>query len=229
MFSLMAFESMKRFLKVQLSVTAMFITASNLLATNSYGATLSWSANREVDLAGYKLYYGSSSQNYHFVIDLGNVTNYDLKNLNLIEGVTYYVALSVYDTAENESDLSQELVYFAEDEIPEDVDNCPEIYNPEQEDTFPPGGNGIGDACECEGDFNCDRDVDGADIIFFKTDFGRSLFNNPCNAIDPCSGDFDCDGDVDGLDGMLFKADFGRASFNNPCPLCTVGEWCVYP
>jgi cysteine-rich repeat protein len=49
-----------------------------------------------------------------------------------------------------------------------------------QEDIYPPGGNGIGDACECEGDFNCDGDVDGTDASLFKSDFGRSSMQNPC-------------------------------------------------
>lgn len=49
-----------------------------------------------------------------------------------------------------------------------------------QEDNFPPGGNGIGDACECEGDFNADGDVDGTDASQFKADFGRNPINNPC-------------------------------------------------
>jgi hypothetical protein len=49
-----------------------------------------------------------------------------------------------------------------------------------QDDNFPPGGNGIGDACECEGDFNRDGDVDGSDAAQFKVDFGRGDYNNPC-------------------------------------------------
>ena len=36
-----------------------------------------------------------------------------------------------------------------------------------QEDTYPPQGNGIGDACECEGDFTCDGDVDADDVTAF--------------------------------------------------------------
>ena len=32
----------------------------------------------------------------------------------------------------------------------------------------------------CEGDFDVDGDQDGADAFTFKTDFGRSLLNNPC-------------------------------------------------
>ena len=34
----------------------------------------------------------------------------------------------------------------------------------------------------CEGDFNCDGDVDGTDASLFKSDFGRSSMQNPCPA-----------------------------------------------
>lgn len=39
-------------------------------------------------------------------------------------------------------------------------------------------------ATPCNGDFNCDADVDGSDAGTFKADFGRSAFNEPC---DPCA------------------------------------------
>ena len=98
-----------------------------------------------------------------------------------------------------------------------------------QEDSLPDaGGNGIGDACECEGDFDCDRDVDGSDISAFGTDFGRNPFNSICSTENPCTGDFNCDGDVDGSDAVLLKADFGRSFFSNACPFCFVGMWCAY-
>jgi hypothetical protein len=55
------------------------------------------------------------------------------------------------------------------------ADNCPNTYNPEQEDTLPPSGNSdpaagfyCGDVCECEGDFEPDGDVDGTDALMFK-------------------------------------------------------------
>jgi hypothetical protein len=35
----------------------------------------------------------------------------------------------------------------------------------------------------CTGDFDCDGDCDGTDASTFKTDFGRSQFQNPC---EPC-------------------------------------------
>jgi len=97
-----------------------------------------------------------------------------------------------------------------------------------QEDTFPPQGNEIGDVCDCEGNFDCDEDQDGTDAFAFKEDFGRSPFGNPCEAGNPCHGDFDCDDDCDGTDASLFKQDFGRSPFGNPCPTCVVGNWCVY-
>ena len=111
-------------------------------------------------------------------------------------------------------------------------DNCPSTTNPNQVDTYPPQGNSIGDACECEGNFNCseDQDVDGSDAALFKADFGRGAFNVPCIAGDTCHGDFSCDSDVDGTDAALFKSDFGRSQFSNLCPACTAGvEWCEYP
>ena len=143
------------------------------------------------------------------------------------------------------------------DKVPDCSDNCPEIQNGEiwgtctsgimgkncydnedcgdsgycsknQEDLCPPQGNGIGDACDCEGDFDCDNDCDGTDAATFKLDFGRSTFGNPCEDGDPCNGDFGCDGDCDGTDAALFKQDFGRSGFNNPCPVCEVGVWCDY-
>ena len=49
------------------------------------------------------------------------------------------------------------------DEVPDDIDNCPETFNPDQTDT---DGNGIGDACEVVpliGDLNGDGCVDFSD------------------------------------------------------------------
>jgi len=92
------------------------------------------------------------------------------------------------------------------------------------DDSFPPGGNGCIDACDCEGDFDRDGDGDASDAIKFKQDFGRKPPTNPCTATNPCNGDFDCDGNVDASDAILFKQDFGRRD----CPSCAGGEWCGY-
>jgi hypothetical protein len=115
------------------------------------------------------------------------------------------------------------------DKILNEIDNCPTISNPYQEDSYPPPGNGKGDACECEGNFDGDNDCDGSNAATFKLDFGRNSFLRPCISTDTCNGDFECDGDVDGTDASRFKADFGRNGFNNPCPIGATVPWCVYP
>ena len=80
-------------------------------------------------------------------------------------------------------------------------DNCPNHYNPLQEDTYPPPpGNGIGDACDCEGNFNCDVNLGSDDVYAFIADTGRNIYNNRCTNENPCNGDFLCDGSVDSVD-----------------------------
>jgi len=116
-----------------------------------------------------------------------------------------------------------------QDNVGDMCDNCLNTVNPAQEDTSPPGGNGIGNACECEGNFDCDVDVsvDADDVTAFLDNFGRSIYNNPCTNTSPCNGDFLCDGDVDADDVTKFLEDFGRSQYNNPCPECEGGDWCV--
>ena len=89
-------------------------------------------------------------------------------------------------------------------------------------------GNGIGDVCECESDFECDGNVDSEDNIRFNEDFGRNIYNNPCTSEDPCNGDLDCNHNVDSYDNIKFNEDFGRNIYNNPCPACDVGYKCSY-
>jgi len=201
-----------------------FFTA---IVPHSYGMTITWNPNTEQDLGGYNFYCGTSSGYYTTVIDLGNVTSYAFTDLFMYEHVPYFVALTAYDISDNESSYSLELALSLDDDIDYE-DNCPDVYNPDQKDTYPPVGNDIGDACDCEADFACDGDVDGGDVALFRTEVARNRFNHPCTNDDPCNGDFDCDGDVDGWDNSLFKADSGRNEYNKPCPLCTPGEWCNY-
>jgi hypothetical protein len=99
----------------------------------------------------------------------------------------------------------------------------------EQADHYPPGGNGIGDACDCEGNFNCDLDVDGSEVTAFLVDFGRGGYSTPCTNGNLCNGDFTCDGDVDGSDVTKFLEDFGRGQYDRPCPMCDGSVWCIYP
>jgi hypothetical protein len=115
-----------------------------------------------------------------------------------------------------------------EDGVPDAEDNCPTTPNPNQEDTYPPQKNGIGDACDCEGNFDCDQDVDAEDVTRFLADFGRGRYFQPCVDGNPCNGDVTCDGDVDAGDVEMFLEDLGRGAYVQPCPQCTGEAWCSY-
>lgn len=69
-------------------------------------ATVTWSPNTEADLAGYKLYVGTSSGIYSRTVDVGKVTSYVI---SLPKGVTYFFVLTAYDRSGNESGRSAEL------------------------------------------------------------------------------------------------------------------------
>jgi len=91
---------------IHLIILKSFVFAGN--------ATLSWdppTINADgtplMDLAGYKLYYGTTSGNYTSNIDIGNVTTYQINNLT--DGLTYYFAATAYDTSGNESSFSNEV------------------------------------------------------------------------------------------------------------------------
>jgi hypothetical protein len=77
-----------------------------ITAPTSGVATLSWDANTEGDLAGYKVYAGTASRSYGPPIDVGNVTSFQI--INLQPGQTYYFAVTAYDTVHNQSGYSNE-------------------------------------------------------------------------------------------------------------------------
>lgn len=71
---------------------------------------LAWKANREPDLAGYKIHIGTASGRYDFAgspFSTEISTSYIVSNLP--KGQTYFFALSAYDSAGNESVLSAEV------------------------------------------------------------------------------------------------------------------------
>ncbi|MDZ7690341.1 MAG: hypothetical protein U5K69_04195 [Balneolaceae bacterium] len=79
------------------------------LNANAEGSSisLSWSANNESDLAGYKLFRGTQSNPTELLADVGNVTAYQDEDVS--SGQTYYYRLKAYDTEGNSSDYSAEV------------------------------------------------------------------------------------------------------------------------
>jgi hypothetical protein len=88
----------------------------------SGSATLSWSANTESDLAGYRVYYGQSPRTgdcppggYAEKAEAGKETNYKLEKLE--GGRTYYFSVTSYNSAGKESCFSEEMQKTIENPI----------------------------------------------------------------------------------------------------------------
>ncbi len=75
--------------------------------------TLTWNPPLNADgspftgISGYRLHLGRGSGSYSASIDVGSATTYSLSNLT--DGVTYYFAVTDYDSAGNESGYSNEV------------------------------------------------------------------------------------------------------------------------
>ncbi len=84
------------------SIGSNVINSANLSwdapTTNADGTSLT-------DLAGYKVYYGTSSGDYTVSVDIGNSTGAIISSL---EPGTWCFAVTAYDTSGNESDYSEE-------------------------------------------------------------------------------------------------------------------------
>ncbi|KKU41894.1 MAG: hypothetical protein UX58_C0005G0044 [Candidatus Wolfebacteria bacterium GW2011_GWB2_46_69] len=77
-------------------------------------ATLTWNANNESDLSGYKVYYDTTSHSGNCpsgfglnVVSVGNVTTHTFNNLT--DGQTYYFQVTAIDTSSNESTCSAQV------------------------------------------------------------------------------------------------------------------------
>lgn len=87
--------------KVRLSIWALMVLVVPALflgAPMVDAATLVWDASSGT-VEGYRVHYGTSSGNPSSSVDVGSTTQYDLNNLPLSEGVTYYICVSAYNTA----------------------------------------------------------------------------------------------------------------------------------
>ncbi len=89
---------------------AIGLIAAIALSGQAWGATvvrLSWSANTEPDLAGYRLLYGTASGRYDRTVDVGKATSTVLEGLT--PDTSYYFVLKAYDFSGNTSPASAEV------------------------------------------------------------------------------------------------------------------------
>ena len=98
------------FFKLSLGLAITF----HSLTAFAYMATLSWTkpaTNADktpiTDLAGYRVYYGTSPHSYSRNINVGNATTYNVKKLQV--GIPYYLTVTAYDRWGNESEHSNEV------------------------------------------------------------------------------------------------------------------------
>jgi hypothetical protein len=89
----------------------IFAASLHISQSNAYAAqvTLAWDTSDEA--AGYKIYYGTASNNYTAVVDVGTELTYTFTDLP--DGHTYYFAATAYDATHLESDYSTEISYNA--------------------------------------------------------------------------------------------------------------------
>lgn len=71
--------------------------------------SIGWESSSGPDLAGYKLYYGTTSRIYDYSLDVGNSNSCTISGLE--EGKTYYFACTAYDSHQRETEFSKEIAY----------------------------------------------------------------------------------------------------------------------
>ncbi len=101
----------------RISIVLIIILLSFTSTKTGYSAEvrLSWDANTETNLAGYKIHYGllgscgsaTPGNNFTEVVDVGNVTTYLITALN---NDTYNFAITAYDADGKESVFSYIIV-----------------------------------------------------------------------------------------------------------------------
>jgi hypothetical protein len=100
---------MKIFFLLTAGTVFLLLSPAGILPVHSAQITLEWDPNPEADLAGYKVYYGTSSRNYSACIDVGKNS---ISTIPLAEaGKVYFIAVTSYDPSGNESQFSEELSF----------------------------------------------------------------------------------------------------------------------
>jgi hypothetical protein len=91
-------------------LTLLFVILSLLVpAAHAGDVTVAWDANPEPEVAGYKIYFGTTPGSYTVSMNAGNITSMVISGLEA--GVTYYFAAVAYDSSGNESGFSNEISY----------------------------------------------------------------------------------------------------------------------
>jgi hypothetical protein len=88
------------------ALAAVFMLCFFAAAAAAADVSLSWDPNTEADLAGYKIYYGTTSGVYSTIISAGLQTAYTVTNL---PAGTYYFAVTAINSSGLEGGYSNEV------------------------------------------------------------------------------------------------------------------------
>ena len=103
-------EIIMQLLRITALLTLLGWFPTLLGAAENNSVTLSWNANSESDVAGYRVHYGSTSAPFAQVAEVA--TNLALIS-NLTNGATYSFAVTAYNSAGAESAYSEPVLYTA--------------------------------------------------------------------------------------------------------------------
>lgn len=98
---------MRRILTLFTIIGSLFLTVSLHAATAKSSVTLGWTPSSSQNIAGYMVYYGTSSGNYISAVPVSNVTNVTINGLQV--GTKYYFAATSRDSSGNQSAYSPEI------------------------------------------------------------------------------------------------------------------------
>jgi hypothetical protein len=91
-------------------VVILVSIVSSFSNQDSSSVSLAWDPSPDASVAGYYVYYGTTSGIYTEQIDAGTETTVTISNLT--PGLTYYFAVTAYATDIAESDFSNEISFI---------------------------------------------------------------------------------------------------------------------
>ncbi len=95
----------------RLLIWGLIILVCSAFEVEAAVVTLAWDLSSSPDIAGYRLYSGTTSGVYSQTSELGNATSTLVSNL--VTGKTYFFVVTAYNTMSVESAPSNEVSYLA--------------------------------------------------------------------------------------------------------------------
>lgn len=113
---MISYRSLKNVARRFSLLAILILSGTEVANAQSTNVTIAWEPNPELDVAGYRLYYGTSSSVYAEQIDAGLLTTATAPNLSI--GSTYFFAVKAYNLAGLESAFSPEISYTVPSQTP---------------------------------------------------------------------------------------------------------------